>query len=994
MDRTECFLILGLEPTKDERLIKNAYREKLAVTNPEDDPEGFKRLRAAYEAACAYARRGDEERKEPERDTTPSGLWVEKAAEIYANIKSRQDAELWRELFKDDIFQSLEEEENCRLKLLRFLMEHFRLPTEIWKLLAEKLSLAKDAGKLRETFPVDFINYVASRCEQGEDIEFALFEGADDAPYDLFLHYYDECWQVLREEKWDEAARLMEEAAGLRIRHPAMEVCRGHLLYGRGERDEAVKFMRALRERYPDDLMVGYNAAEILWKYGDKDGAADVFLWIKAGNEKHYMANVRLTEWNYEKGEYDEAKKCAENVLSAGAGDAFMEMLTKINAKLEGDLEIRWREDGDWEAGLELAWCYLQDGKTSRGIRLAHAIENLVSREREAEHAGLLAKLLIEEAEYEEAIRMADVWEEFLNKKILTDEPDEEKEKDRDRIRQAYMIRTQSYKILGYREKAIAQVEAMETGTPRDIGLWLEKAQIYMEMEEYEKCLEITERLIREYQIYVAAATAMDAYRKQWDGGGVVQSARICIQNFPSFVKAYESLGKVYLDLKDKDALRELLAEAEKNEIKSPYLDAYRFQLDKQLPDVEVLNRQMEEFQRSFQSKVEEGQMAFYEKGLPVINKYLNWAPSPYMLRRRAAFHEAGRQFLKALEDYEKALEEEPANPYIHNGMGHVYVRLGDYEQALVSVKKAILYGEAEWVKGLYPFLGRIYMLLEDPERALNWFQACEGQERGGDGYLRDMVECLARLGRTDEAVDRLTRHYRLENGSFKVGYYRELANVYSTVGDGERWRQCLEAWEREQPKESLLFSPFLPRAFRRRRMSEDGTDYYNRAAWKALFEGDGVTALRLLEKQVLLGELKNGADSEEGLGDMVFAAILHGDDKLGMKYSAKLKSWLIKSSYRAVDDYYHRPKMRLMQEFLADYYTSDDERLQGILDREEDCAVCSFCVMPRCQELEGARVLLLLRQGRREEAKERMTRNLETQPYDEYVRAILPVLE
>ena len=56
MNRTEAFQILGIEATKDERALKNAYREKLAVTNPEDDPEGFKLLRTAYEEACRYAK--------------------------------------------------------------------------------------------------------------------------------------------------------------------------------------------------------------------------------------------------------------------------------------------------------------------------------------------------------------------------------------------------------------------------------------------------------------------------------------------------------------------------------------------------------------------------------------------------------------------------------------------------------------------------------------------------------------------------------------------------------------------------------------------------------------------------------------------------------------------------------------------------------------------------------------------------------------------------
>ena len=113
MNREEAFRILGIEATKDERALKSAYREKLTVTNPEDDPEGFKRLRRAYEEACGYAREtedaeGDEQ--EPPRDTTPSGLWLERAVEIYGNIRSRQDVKLWKALFDDDVFLSLEEE--------------------------------------------------------------------------------------------------------------------------------------------------------------------------------------------------------------------------------------------------------------------------------------------------------------------------------------------------------------------------------------------------------------------------------------------------------------------------------------------------------------------------------------------------------------------------------------------------------------------------------------------------------------------------------------------------------------------------------------------------------------------------------------------------------------------------------------------------------------------------------------------------------------------
>lgn len=47
--------ILELEPTDDKTVIKRAYSQKLKVYHPEDDPEGFQRLREAYDYAMKQA---------------------------------------------------------------------------------------------------------------------------------------------------------------------------------------------------------------------------------------------------------------------------------------------------------------------------------------------------------------------------------------------------------------------------------------------------------------------------------------------------------------------------------------------------------------------------------------------------------------------------------------------------------------------------------------------------------------------------------------------------------------------------------------------------------------------------------------------------------------------------------------------------------------------------------------------------------------------------
>jgi uncharacterized membrane protein YhaH (DUF805 family) len=55
---------LGIEPTKDQALIRDAYRARLPQHHPESDPEGFQALREAYESANRFARQEEDETEE------------------------------------------------------------------------------------------------------------------------------------------------------------------------------------------------------------------------------------------------------------------------------------------------------------------------------------------------------------------------------------------------------------------------------------------------------------------------------------------------------------------------------------------------------------------------------------------------------------------------------------------------------------------------------------------------------------------------------------------------------------------------------------------------------------------------------------------------------------------------------------------------------------------------------------------------------------------
>ena len=81
--RQNYYEVLGLEsPPEDRKTVKRAYSKKLKVTRPEDDPDGFMRLRDAHDIALnIIARQAEQAAWEARSEFTPPAIEPAPAAD-------------------------------------------------------------------------------------------------------------------------------------------------------------------------------------------------------------------------------------------------------------------------------------------------------------------------------------------------------------------------------------------------------------------------------------------------------------------------------------------------------------------------------------------------------------------------------------------------------------------------------------------------------------------------------------------------------------------------------------------------------------------------------------------------------------------------------------------------------------------------------------------------------------------------------------------------
>lgn len=133
-----CWEILGIEPTTDLECIRQAYLALLPSFHPESDPQGFKRLRQAYEEAQHWAASPAEDAKTEE--VGDEHVILVAFRELLASERDRFQPSAWQKFIQQLNQCSMDEIDKLRWQLCDIAMKTETISLSCLALLAQRLN--------------------------------------------------------------------------------------------------------------------------------------------------------------------------------------------------------------------------------------------------------------------------------------------------------------------------------------------------------------------------------------------------------------------------------------------------------------------------------------------------------------------------------------------------------------------------------------------------------------------------------------------------------------------------------------------------------------------------------------------------------------------------------------------------------------------------------------------------------------------------------------
>lgn len=701
MEKELIFGILEIEETKDESAIRAAYHRLLKHTNPEDDPEGFKRLREAYEEALAYARQAEPEDSFAEdAEKTDMELWLEQAAAIYADMERRPQESEWRKLLVDPICEELDTSLEAREKMLAFLMDHIRLPHRIFVLLDQHFGWMADREALLDKYPKDFLNYLFYYVQNETFIPYEYFKVTDRKKQngDGYLGQYQQIKNALDQGgagREQEYLNALDQLALFGVYHPYEDVerIRCYLNDRKTEASEqsglsdqptlqehALPLANSLLERYPNDPYIQSWSAQVLEEAGRRNEAYTVRRHVLETNPHYFPAQMGCVRYEMEQGDYAGAEERLWDITeTVGQNQEVERLLTECNQHLKEqygkmlETGIPGESMTMQDIRREYGWALFNDKKVDEAIAF---VESWPQEEQDGyDYFNLYGRLLHTSGRFQDAKPLLMKWAGVIAETV----DDGSKKMKRRLARHATALH-----ILGaccYELGETLQAEeylkraANVAENDRDrIAAMGALAQILIRTKQYEKA-QCDQILQKDENQFGAVILRQEACYELHKAQQVVDDYYRAIRIYARYHKPYLLAAKVFFNYRQYQDAKGVLDRARESQVE--------FSDEMQLYEVKVLRN----LARSREDR---------EKALDLIGK-LAWnvsadtdlADRSEIAYEQALLHWQNDDNEQALPYLEQAIEENPDRLQYRLIKGHVFLDLRQYERALEEYDRA-----------------------------------------------------------------------------------------------------------------------------------------------------------------------------------------------------------------------------------------------------------------------------------------------------------------
>ncbi len=592
----ECFAILHLDRTKDLTAIRNAYHGLLASVNPEDDPEGFKRLRAAYEEASAYTDTPDE--ADEKNNITRSGLEADSAVgrfmirfdQLYASILRRIDPKEWEALLADPVIDSLDEGEAVKWCLFEELSKKFRLPAAIWQMLDHTFLIRENRREFEEHLPMGFVEHMVKKIEDKEgtsDFWFEALEGAGDADYDGFIWDYNEYINQVAEHELDDLKKRREKLERLtlyKIGHPWLKLEWAKLWQEEGKNEEALKQYRELIGRYPDSEAIQIHGATGLYRLGQSGEAEEIF--DKYLNEEHltsdyyrFDALFGMAMIRRDQEDWKEARRLA--VKARGLRN--VEELTKFLEEVLPKAIEEFEKDADHlspEDAKDLGWSYIQAGRSKDAQAFFEAHPKYCPDT--VWWHKLSASINYLSQEYHETIRETKSWRGCLEE----EKPEDAQTQMADICRMEggawshlYFLHREEEEGKGYFELAEKSLDHAIELEPENLNHYMSKVMLYKEAKDHQSMAAVCEK-IRELDqnFYWAYFFLQEAYEGLRMAQEVIDTFYQAKRLYNGNPEIYERAARVFIAYRQYKDAENIFRQADEAGVESYQLMALRME--------------------------------------------------------------------------------------------------------------------------------------------------------------------------------------------------------------------------------------------------------------------------------------------------------------------------------------------------------------------------------------------------------------------------------